>query len=802
MESDKIKDSKTLSLIKPLNDKVDSNNFVISVAPTRCNSPPTIKIIATESLVSNNNAGKSDSPFRKMNEKLSWAEKSRESHLKEPELLLKYRNQNTQKAVESAVDPLGILQEVNTRDEFINMNLLDNPEFLKTSMSIPLKSSNIVDDDSDIEIIEDCRRPESRDTTMSKETPTTPDVKSEDPQLLLNNSDNSDISKDASSLDSQSPSKTESFLTLEDIKHTGYTGMDLYRCGALNCNYAAPNSDTLKNHLKDCCMINTPSSINNSVNFQCTHCQKTFQKIGFFMEHLEIHGLKRFGCAICGERYAMQNQALNHMKVKHKLSSYRLLPADPKNPSADGLFVFLPLSKGKKKILPPKFTGKDIPKLAESDTLTYSPNQIHLLPRQAIYNREVQCAVCPFTTKVRTNIIRHLHLHTKEETVPESGPVNPVPCLDKKEKMFDKMVNLASSSHQNGRMGAKPKEPSVQPENESLPKYVPENKRYVCGISECSYLTVNEGMLRNHLKALHSEEPFFKCTHCKAQGQDAQNIVIDKMAVHLKMHDSKLYKCSHCNYFHYQRYVVERHLGDKHPEKRPFVKVIREFESNESSPSSAMEENEDETPDLDGNHWKCNACEYKCVYKAEMQTHVGNEHDEKSQFKCTACSFRTNGKIQIDQHINAKHQNDPEADYQMVYQRIKGTKKGTVPIEQGTPVPHFDTTPLWRRDMPRIKHIRGILIEEEPTSKITSPTPTISEKFGKRKSDTDISVKSSKIRCIKSIETDDKDSARGQYGPYGNPEGTFFECTICNQFKTQYKPDMRDHLYRELKYVR
>lgn len=108
----------------------------------------------------------------------------------------------------------------------------------------------------------------------------------------------------------------------------------------------------------------------------------------------------------------------------------------------------------------------------------YGSNDIDKLPRQAIYNQEVRCAVCPYTTKVRTNIIRHLQLHAKDEHVPESGPVNPVPCLDKKEKMFDKMVNLASSSHQNGRMGAKNnKEGVTDSEVELMPKFVPENER-------------------------------------------------------------------------------------------------------------------------------------------------------------------------------------------------------------------------------------------------------------------------------------------------------------------------------------
>lgn len=79
--------------------------------------------------------------------------------------------------------------------------------------------------------------------------------------------------------------------------------------------------------------------------------------------------------------------------------------------------------------------------------------------------------------------------------------------------------------------------------------------RYVCGVAECNYLTVDEAMLRYHLKALHSEEPYFRCPHCPPSLQENQNIAIDKMGIHLKMHDTRLYKCSHCNHHHYHRFV-------------------------------------------------------------------------------------------------------------------------------------------------------------------------------------------------------------------------------------------------------
>jgi hypothetical protein len=129
-----------------------------------------------------------------------------------------------------------------------------------------------------------------------------------------------------------------------------------------------------------------------------------------------------------------------------------------------------------------------------------------------------------------------------------------------------------------------------------------------------------------------------------------------------------------------RRHVVERHLADKHPEKRPFVKVIREMqpdqagESQQQQSSVSQEPEETELPDPDGNTWKCNLCDFKSVYKTAMQNHAAITHDEKCQFKCNGCTFKTISKITFDQHMLTKHINEPEVDYTTVYQRIKGAR--------------------------------------------------------------------------------------------------------------------------------
>ncbi|XP_078039406.1 uncharacterized protein LOC144471336 isoform X2 [Augochlora pura] len=760
----------------------------------------------------------------------------------------------------------------NCTDEFININLLDNPDFLKNTSqrfnNLTMRRPTVADDskgeDSDIEIVDivDSDTNSSKtdknefDLCKKEDTDTAKKAKAKETETKEQlPTDNEDSNKSTGNMNASSniTNKNDKPLTLEDIKDTGFTGTKLYKCGYEFCDYGAENAASLRSHVKEC-----PQSGDNK-NLNCAHCSKRFLKIGFLLEHLKVHGLKRFGCSLCKMRCTVGYQAVAHMKAKHRFPASKLVPADPKNPSVDGLFIVQAINqsgeKRGKKRKSTKSTEKENDKATDFEKLSFSPDEIESLPRQAIYNRVVQCAVCPFTTKVRTNIIRHLTLHLNDETVPESGPVNPVPCLDKKERMFDKMVNLASSSHQNGRMGGKPKEAGKIDDDEFIPKFVPEHKRYVCGVAECNYLTVDEAMLRCHLKALHSEEQYFRCPHCPQlqPGQEGLNIAIDKMGVHLKMHDTRLYKCSHCNHHHYHsdklfsRHVVERHLSDKHPEKRPFVKVIRELENTENN-QSLQEENEEEVPDPDGNHWKCNICEYKCVYKAEMATHASTVHDEKSQYKCTLCSFKTSGKIVFEQHISNKHSTDPNVDYELIYQRIKGVnKKSNENIEQSGQEEPFDTTPLWRRDMPRIRHIRGILLEEENETSMESST-----KQGKRKSDTELQptkpaklkpgklsvaddikpgkekskrllscdkspleqetstelpnavdkIKDTKIKAVEDKADDSNESDTGRFGSYGKSDGNMYVCTLCTQFKTKYKHDMRDHLYRELNYAR
>lgn len=212
--------------------------------------------------------------------------------LQEPELqLLNYNEDRT------TVDPL---ETVAPNDELANVDVSDNADPLKTPTAQ-------IFDDSD-------------------------GLKTDD------GAGNSSFDSDNQNVGDDNKITSNSLLTLEDIKDSGLDGKDLFKCCQDNCSYAADNPNDLKSHLNNCIFRG------NEKTFVCVHCSKRFLKIGLLVDHLKIHGLKRFGCALCDHRFPMPQHAINHMKSKHKVMENKVIPADPKNPSADGLFIVQPVS--------------------------------------------------------------------------------------------------------------------------------------------------------------------------------------------------------------------------------------------------------------------------------------------------------------------------------------------------------------------------------------------------------------------------------------------------------------------------
>lgn len=249
---------------------------------------------------------------------------------------------------------------LDCNDEFVNINLLDNPDFLKSvgnrsngvSPIANMDTNESKTEDSDIEIVDIV---ESETASLKNDKDASDFTKEGSPELtkktkidipcletetkgqLSSDTESSNKSVETIVSSNNVAKKSDKPLTLEDIKDTGFSGTKLYKCGYEYCDYGAQNASHLRTHLKEC-----PQRGENK-NLNCAHCNKRFLKIGFLLEHLKVHGLKRFGCSLCKMRCTVGYQAIAHMKGKHRVATSKLVPADPKNPSVDSLFIVQPV---------------------------------------------------------------------------------------------------------------------------------------------------------------------------------------------------------------------------------------------------------------------------------------------------------------------------------------------------------------------------------------------------------------------------------------------------------------------------
>ena len=417
----------------------------------------------------------------------------------------------------------------------------------------------------------------------------------------------------------------------------------------------------------------------------CHHCGKNMKQVSNLMEHLRLHGVKRYSCGLCNHRASTANFVRKHMKLVHRVTvvdevSAGSVPGTGSSHADNTLFTLYP----REMAATMKARTRMHKRLGGSNKFTFK--DVGRIPIKSILPCNIQCAHCGYESKIRSNMIHHLALHEQrieapnggtssegEEiipriVIPDQAPVNPVPHLETpaKGKMFDKMANLAYSSHAKdqdpkgvrlvvGRMGASSASEDSAGEDgvsKSLkPVFVPDHRRYVCGFDSCTHMTINDSMLKNHLQTLHKHGTF-SCPHCDAEEDD---MPLEAFHSHLRMHGPLLFKCGHCNCYHWNEQEMGRHLLEKHPNRPPWLIPVRKpddadikrLQQNSSSPEKTRA-----TPTMP---WRCCLCKQMASTSDDMLAHIESTHGIKNQFKCALCPVRCNMRSEFDRHFALKH---------------------------------------------------------------------------------------------------------------------------------------------------
>ena len=368
--------------------------------------------------------------------------------------------------------------------------------------------------------------------------------------------------------------------------------------------------------------------------------------------------------------------------------------------------------------------------------------------------------VCDFGTKVRHNLVKHLKLHLRatsvggymeEETkridrdddfiVPIITPINAPTKDDHPEK--GRMTNLLASVDD-------PEHQVLSEEDlKKLPSFVEENKRFACSHYDCSYSTLDEMMLLSHIQALHPDITSYVCPHCRNETKNDSSgcsLDVEDLEFHLKCHGELLFKCCYCSFYHWQKRTAEKHVKDTHTNKNVSVRDVRK----DSIARAAMKNNNNEGNDKEGKEgpeklvlreqtdityrpFRCGICEHAQITQDGILEHIRESHSGIQQplkFKCLFCNETSNDKVAIRRHFESSH-SDVESYilecsaiqlYFIDPYNVSSTNTGMSIVHANENVEMEEKRePLWKRDMPGLKHIRGILYEEYSSLGIPAP---------------------------------------------------------------------------------
>lgn len=513
----------------------------------------------------------------------------------------------------------------------------------------------------------------------------------------------------------------------------------------------------------------------------CPHCQFHASSKDIIMQHyMDDHCDKNiYRCGVCQVNLMSLAVVKKHVKNVHKEKDITVTCT-----TENGIFCYMVnVEQKEKKELPNRKLSA-----ASNETVTqrrFWPQEINKLPINPILDHLVYCEICEFSTKVRLNMVRHLQLHAEQQPVPQTAPVNPVPHLETNEKHFDKMVNLASSSIVNRapdkqlRLDHAPYVPILmEPELAAqYPRQITTRERNTCGAPGCSYISVNEEMLKCHWDALHIASPVYKCMHCPNNHKDDFSVPMSgaRIATHLKMHDETLYACSKCKFYHYKRDFVERHLIEIHPHGD--LMVVRD---NTSSPAPAPQLQASAAPTMDLKPWQCGFCKFKSMLRPEVADHCFKFHQSKMQFRCAYCPYRASAVENVNKHLAHSHRNEPE---EVIYYYYR---EGSLPDAD-------DGTPHWVKQRQKM----GNAVPEVKMESERSPVPSPA-----------LSPVNIDLNLVKK-EVVDEDSPGAEesienlckrFGEFCEPNGIKFKCPLCKVVMEDTREGMQSHLYEELKY--
>jgi len=177
-----------------------------------------------------------------------------------------------------------------------------------------------------------------------------------------------------------------------------------------------------------------------------------------------------------------------------------------------------------------------------------------------------------------------------------------------------------------------------------------------------------------------------------------------------------LFKCGHCLYYHWLKRTAEAHVAEDHPGLKQFVRHVRreaielkEAKKEKEEAAKRAKKTKEEEPRpvvLLYLPFKCGICDYAFEDESSVRAHLSEVHGIKSgRFLCSMSHKSFESKAEADMYSRECSLPNKGPVLRLFYVDQTSSSEGSQDERR---------QPLWSRDdQTRVKHIRGILFEEE-----------------------------------------------------------------------------------------
>lgn len=172
---------------------------------------------------------------------------------------------------------------------------------------------------------------------------------------------------------------------------------------------------------------------------------------------------------------------------------------------------------------------------------------------------------------------------------------------------------------------------------------------------------------------------------------------------------------------------------------------------------------------------------------------------------CGVCQYKNSYVKNFENHFATRH---PGEAVNMIQVYYKDLPKEQVSNKDSDSDPNaFDTTPLWSRHMPRVRHIRGILFEDQTVPKASktkiSDGGEVENKKGvkRRKSSIQNDAKEELGVSSPKVSTSRASSSASSPASSKKSDIVMFACSVCeSKFKCATERELAEHLCQEMNY--